>query len=103
MSKGRPYSESIQEKLRLHVKRENREAVKLTRDEMRDLGHLSTADKQRSVYASVRMMCVDCMGGAGPQDSKGDIRRCTSVGCPLWPFRFGKRLETVASRLLEGG
>ena len=51
---------------------------------------LSKADYQklhprRSPLKAIRGMCLDCMGG---QHSM--IRKCTSVGCSLWPFRLGE-------------
>jgi hypothetical protein len=98
---GGRYPESIYVKVSRLASGRSAEPVKLSRGEMRTLGHVTQEGGQRSIYAAVRGMCVDCMGGAGPQDAKGEIERCTSVGCPLWPFRFGKRIETVSARLIE--
>jgi hypothetical protein len=95
------YDHDIQAKVSRLATGRSKEPVRLSKDEMRTLGHVTPEGGQRSIYAAVRSMCVDCMGGAGPQDAKGEIERCTSVGCPLWPFRFGKRLGTVAKRLME--
>lgn len=34
---------------------------------------------------AIRAFCMECCGGRS-----ADVRDCTSVGCPLKPFRFGK-------------
>ena len=34
---------------------------------------------------AIREFCMECCGG-----SSADVRDCTSVVCPLKPFRFGK-------------
>ena len=34
---------------------------------------------------AIRAMCVGCMGGM-----IAEVRRCTSIGCPLYPFRLGE-------------
>jgi len=33
---------------------------------------------------AIRFFCVDCMGG-----HLGEVLKCTSPKCPLFPFRFG--------------
>ena len=32
----------------------------------------------------VRQKCLDCSGGR-----RGEVRACTLIACPLWPFRMG--------------
>lgn len=59
--------------------RENSEIV-LTRADLETLGH-----GHRSPTKAMRAFCVDCMG-----NQFAEIRRCTSVGCSLWPYRMGK-------------
>ena len=59
--------------------RENREIV-LSKEVSEKLGHV-----RRAPVKAVREFCVSCMGG-----NQAEVRRCTSVGCSLWPFRFGK-------------
>ena len=59
--------------------RENREIV-LSRADLEKLGH-----GRRSPTRAMRALCVDCMGG-----QHAEVRRCTSVGCALWPYRMGK-------------
>ena len=39
----------------------------------------------RSVTEAIRAKCLDCS-----VYQVGEIRKCTAVGCPLWPFRMGK-------------
>ena len=34
---------------------------------------------------AIRAKCIDCMGG-----DKSEVRKCTAVKCPLFPFRKGK-------------
>ena len=35
---------------------------------------------------SIRAKCLDCTNG-----SHKEIRLCTVIDCPLYPYRFGKR------------
>ena len=58
--------------------RENRE-IALSKASLEKLGH-----RRRPLLRVVREMCIDCQGG-----SRSGVRRCTSVGCSLWPFRLG--------------
>lgn len=44
----------------------------------------------RSPLRAIRARCLDCQGH---QYSK--VRYCDDAECPLWPFRFGRRPETV--------
>ena len=39
---------------------------------------------RRSRGASIRSMCLQCMGG-----SAAGVRECVSSPCPLWPYRLG--------------
>jgi len=34
--------------------------------------------------AAIRAHCLDCCGG-----SSDEVRKCTAVRCPSWPFRLG--------------
>ena len=38
-----------------------------------------------SPLRALRMRCIDCSG-----DSANEVRLCTAVQCPAWPFRMGK-------------
>jgi hypothetical protein len=33
---------------------------------------------------AIRAKCIDCSGG-----SPSEARKCTAVGCALWPYRMG--------------
>ena len=59
--------------------RENSEIV-LTRADLKKLGHT-----HRSPTKAMRAFCRDCMG-----NQFSEVRKCTSVGCSLWPYRMGK-------------
>jgi hypothetical protein len=78
------YPESIQRKVRAAALSGSKTPVELDEEELRALGHV-----KRSAARAIRAMCIDCFGGTSPQHCKADIAGCTSVGCPLWPFRFG--------------
>lgn len=43
---------------------------------------------------AIRRKCLDCCAG-----SRKLVRECHIYTCPLWPFRLGKRPETVESEL----
>lgn len=45
---------------------------------LRAAGH----DKQPLLRA-IRAKCLDCCGG-----QQAEVRRCTAVGCALWPYRM---------------
>jgi hypothetical protein len=51
----------------------------LSTDELRALGH-----RGKPLLQAMRRRCVDCCGG-----KKDEVRRCTAVACPLWPYRMG--------------
>ncbi|MBC7152734.1 MAG: hypothetical protein H5U22_25495 [Rhizobium sp.] len=57
----------------------------------RDPRGLSTDDLERLGHARVsplralRLRCLDCCNG-----SAREVRLCTAVDCPSWPFRMGK-------------
>jgi hypothetical protein len=51
----------------------------LSPDELRALGH-----RGKPLLQAMRRRCVDCCGG-----KKDEVRRCTAVACPLWPYRMG--------------
>jgi hypothetical protein len=42
---------------------------------------------------AIRFKCGACMGGEPDRMPRGEVAQaideCGSVGCPLWPFRFG--------------
>jgi hypothetical protein len=48
-------------------------------EELRALGH-----EPMPVLSAIRAHCLDCCGG-----SPSEVRMCTAVRCPSWPFRMG--------------
>lgn len=79
------YPPGIAEKVRAAGLDRSRTPVVLSEAELRTLGHT-----KQSAARAIRRMCVDCFGGEGSQAAKADIAGCLSVGCPIWPFRFGR-------------
>ena len=57
----------------------------------RDPRTMSACDLERLGHArvsplrAVRLKCLDCCNG-----SAREVRLCTAVDCPSWPFRMGK-------------
>ena len=45
---------------------------------------------------AIRNKCLDCCC-----DNAAEVRRCTVVGCPLFPYRFGCSPETYQRRYPE--
>lgn len=39
---------------------------------------------------AIRHKCLDCSAG-----SPREVRECSVMDCPLYPYRYGKRPETV--------
>ena len=58
--------------------RQNSEIV-ATAELYEKLGH-----GPRNPIKVMRAFCLDCMG-----EQPSMVRKCTSVGCDLWPFRLG--------------
>ena len=56
-----------------------RDPRKMTRAELEALGH-----RAMSPLAGLRARCIDCCAG-----STHEVRLCTAVRCPSWPFRMG--------------
>lgn len=52
----------------------------MTLDELKLLGH-----RRMSPIKAIRLRCLDCCGG-----HQSEVRKCTAVDCPSWPFRMGK-------------
>ena len=57
-----------------------RDPQTMTHDELQALGH-----ERMSPLKALRLRCVDCCAG-----STYEVRRCTAVECPSWPFRLGR-------------
>ena len=75
--KGRPYPDDVSDLVRA-ADRENREIVG-TPELFETLGH-----RKRNPIQVMRLFCLDCMG-----DQPSMVRKCTSVGCALWPYKLG--------------
>ena len=51
----------------------------MTADELAAVGHL-----RMNAQKALRLRCIDCSGA-----SAAEVRLCTLVQCPAWPFRMG--------------
>ena len=56
-----------------------RDPRRVSRDELVAAGH-----KPMSAQKALRARCLDCSAG-----SAKEVRLCTAVSCPAWPFRLG--------------
>ena len=56
-----------------------RDPRNMTQDELIALGHQPTP-----TLKAIRERCLDCCA-----EQPNEVRKCTSVGCPSWPFRMG--------------
>ncbi len=70
-----------------HIGLERRDGYDVGRDprnmpaaELEDLGH-----SRVSPLKALRLKCLDCCNG-----SAQEVRLCTAVDCPSWPFRMGR-------------
>lgn len=52
-------------------------------------GYDFTVDDPLVKLRAIRLKCVDCMGG-----QEGEIRRCATLDCGLWPWRCGTLKKT---------
>lgn len=52
----------------------------VSRDELTAAGH-----KAMSPLKALRLRCLDCCCG-----QPAEVRLCTAVACPSWPFRMGR-------------
>ncbi len=52
----------------------------MSADDLQQLGHARV-----SPLRALRLNCLDCCNG-----SAQEVRLCTAVDCPSWPFRMGK-------------
>ena len=48
--------------------------------------------KARASYGdlsrAIRAQCIECFGGV-----QGEVERCTSPGCSLYPYRMGSKMK----------
>jgi hypothetical protein len=56
-----------------------RDPRRMSQDDVRALGH-----EPMSPLAALRARCLDCCAG-----SPNEVRLCTAIKCPAWPFRMG--------------
>jgi hypothetical protein len=47
-------------------------------------GILSRWHREPNPLKALRLRCLDCCCGSAPE-----VRKCTAVACPSWPFRLG--------------
>ena len=57
-----------------------RDPRNMTPDELMSLGHVRMSAQQ-----ALRLRCIDCSGATA-----AEVRLCTHVQCPAWPFRMGR-------------
>ena len=57
-----------------------RDPNQMTAEELAALGHSAM-----SPLKALRLRCIDCCAG-----SSLEVRLCTAVSCPSWPFRMGR-------------
>ena len=57
-----------------------RDPDQMTAEELIALGH-----NPMSPLKALRLRCIDCCAG-----SSLEVRLCTAVSCPSWPFRLGR-------------
>jgi hypothetical protein len=57
---------------------EGRDPRRMERDE------LATLHEPLPVLKAIRAKCLDCCCY-----QEAEVRRCTAINCPLWPFRMG--------------
>jgi hypothetical protein len=57
-----------------------RDPREMLQDELRAIGH-----EQMSPMEAIRAKCLDCCAG-----SAHEVRCCTAMACPSWPFRTTK-------------
>jgi hypothetical protein len=59
-----------------------RDPRQVSREELIAAGH-----KPMSPLKALRARCIDCCA-----DQPSEVRLCTAVACPSWPFRTGKNV-----------
>ncbi len=56
-----------------------RDPREMTNEELTDLGHA-----KMPVLDVIRARCMDCSS-----QQQSEVRKCTAVQCPSWPYRMG--------------
>lgn len=49
--------------------------------------------KNSTKAKAIRAKCLDC------SENSVEVRECTAVHCPLWPYRFGANPQSSINRL----
>lgn len=52
----------------------------LTEEQLKKIGH-----NRIPPMKAIRLKCLDCCCG-----NAAEVRRCSILDCPLWPFRLGR-------------
>lgn len=65
--------------------------LNLSRKDNLALGHPTTP------MQAIRANCLECCNG-----SPAEVRKCTAIGCVLWPMRMGKNVYHASARLGRG-
>lgn len=53
-------------------------------------------DEIKNPVKAIRAFCLECCGG-----NAADVRECTSIRCPLKPFRLGKNPYRTKREMTE--
>jgi hypothetical protein len=72
-----------------------RDPREMTREDLQALGH-----EPMSPLKALRLWCLDCCC-----DQPSEVRKCTAIKCPSWPFRMGAnpwRAETSEAKREAG-
>ena len=56
-----------------------RDPREMTNEELTNLGHV-----KMPVLDAIRARCLDCSS-----QQQSEVRKCTAVQCPSWPYRMG--------------
>ena len=66
--------------------------LSVSKHDLKALGHPESYPK------AIRAKCIDCCG-----DQISEVRKCTAMGCPLWPYRMGKSPFDARAKRVGGG
>ncbi len=61
------------------VEQVGRDPRDMTNEELTELGH-----QKMPILDVIRAKCIDCSAG-----QLSEVKRCTAVACPSWPYRMG--------------
>jgi hypothetical protein len=63
----------------------------LKTEEFHEIGH-----EALPILSVIRAKCLDCCCG-----SESEVRKCTTVSCPLWPYRMGSNPLRAPKQMSE--